>query len=123
VDEDFRAGARLEIFADGEYVRVPFNTVDRLETSEPKTLRDLFWLPARLTQRESEVATDAAEIHIPVLAPFSWNHPDEAVRLGRVSVTELDDRGHVIPFGSKIFLFDDHEVPLLEIRSLVFAKE
>jgi len=123
VDEDSRVGACLEIFADGEYVRVPFNTIERMETSEPKTLRDLLWLPGRLTQSQSQGVANTAEVHIPVLAPFSWKHPDEAVRLGRVSVTDLHDEGYVIPFGSKVFLFGDREVPLLEIRSLVFVQK
>jgi type VI secretion system protein ImpE len=124
VDEDWRVGACLEVFAGGDYVRVPFNAVERLETSEPKTLRDLLWLPARLLAKSQlQGATDTAEVHLPVLAPFSWKHPDEAVRLGRVSATEVDDDGEIIPFGAKIFLFGDDEVPVLEIRSLVFAQE
>jgi protein involved in temperature-dependent protein secretion len=34
-----------------------------------------------------------------------------------------DDEGHEYPVGQKMFLVDDEEVPLLEIRSLEFFSD
>jgi type VI secretion system protein ImpE len=58
---------------------------------------------------------------LPVLAPFSWQHPDEAVRLGRATVWEQrDGSDEELPFGQKMWLVDDEEIPFLELRSLEF---
>jgi type VI secretion system protein ImpE len=61
------------------------------------------------------------EVFIPVLAPFSWRHPDEAVRLGRMTVWEKPEGSeYQVPFGQKMWLVDEDEIPLLEMRSLAF---
>jgi type VI secretion system protein ImpE len=48
---------------------------------------------------------------------------DEPVWLGRTTEWVADDEGHEYPVGQKMFLVDDEEVPLLEIRSLEFASD
>jgi len=58
---------------------------------------------------------------IPVLAPFSSKHPDEAVRLGRATVWEKPEGyEYQVPFGQKMWLVDEEEIPLLELRALEF---
>jgi len=55
-----------------------------------------------------------------VLAPQTASHPDDQVRLGRMTVWgEVD--GANVPFGQKLLLVDGEEVPLLEIRSLTIG--
>jgi type VI secretion system protein ImpE len=56
-----------------------------------------------------------------VLSPFAWQHADEAVRLGRMTVWEEDESGAVVPVGQKMLLVDGEEFPFLEIRRLEFA--
>jgi len=56
-----------------------------------------------------------------VLAPGTWQHEEDEVRLGRVTDwLELED-GRAAPVGQKLLLVDDAEVPLLEVRELDFT--
>ena len=57
---------------------------------------------------------------MPVLAPFSWKHPDDEVKLGRSTVwTEVD--GVNLPSGQRMFSVDEEDFPLLEIRKIEFT--
>jgi len=120
-DADPRTGAKLEIFAAGNYLLLPLEHVASIEIPPPKKLRDLIWTPAAVRTTPSFKGTELGEVLLPVLAPFSWRHPDEAVRLGRMTVWEKSE-GHEyqIPFGQKMWLVDDEEIPFLELRALEF---
>src|SRR5207237_3011309 len=45
-DADPRIGARLEVFAAGQYMWLPFEHVAIVRLEAPKKLRDLLWAPA-----------------------------------------------------------------------------
>jgi len=65
--------------------------------------------------------TELGEVLLPVLAPFSWRHPDEAVRLGRMTVWEKPEGGeYQVPYGQKMWVVDEEEIPFLELRALEF---
>jgi type VI secretion system protein ImpE len=55
-----------------------------------------------------------------VIAPLSWKHSDDAVRLGRATVWEEDPQHGDIPLGQKLLLRGDEEEPFLELRKLTF---
>lgn len=112
-DADPRIGRRLEIIAAENYLWMALDQVRVLEMDAPKRLRDLLWAPARLETAGGVDGPDLGEVLLPVLCPFSSNHADDAVRLGRMTV--WDDE---IPFGQKMFLVDGEEFPLLDIRRL-----
>jgi len=46
VDGDPRIGARLEVFAAGEYLWLPFEHIASIRIDPPRRLRDLMWTPA-----------------------------------------------------------------------------
>ena len=120
-DADPRTGAKLEIFAAGNYLLLPLEHVASIEIPPPKRLRDLIWTPAAVRTTPAFKGTELGEVLLPVLAPFSWRHPDEAVRLGRMTVWEKpEDREYQVPFGQKMWLVDDEEIPFLELRALEF---
>ena len=120
-DADPRTGARLEIFAAGNYLRLPLEHVASLEIPPPAKLRDLIWTPAAVRTTPAFKGTELGEVLLPVLAPFSWRHPEEAVRLGRMTVWEKPEGSeYQIPFGQKMWLVDDEEIPFLELRALEF---
>jgi type VI secretion system protein ImpE len=121
VDADDRIGPRLEVFAAGSYLWIPFEHIESVEIAPPRRLRDLLWSPAIVRTGPAFRDRELGELFLPVLYPFSWKHADDAVRLGRATVWENDESGEVIPFGQKLFLADDKEVSLLEIRSLQFT--
>ncbi|MGB8583906.1 MAG: type VI secretion system accessory protein TagJ [Candidatus Sulfotelmatobacter sp.] len=120
-DADPRIGARLELFAAGNYLLLPFEHIASIHIEPPKRLRDLLWTPAVVRTTPSFKGTELGEVMLPVLSPFSWKNPDDAVRLGRATVWEeneaIDDQ---IPIGQKMWLADDEEIPFLELRSLEF---
>ena len=120
-DADPRTGAKLELFAAGNYLLLPLEHVASIEIQPPRRLRDLIWTPAAVRTTPAFKGTELGEVMLPVLAPFSWRHPDDAVRLGRMTVWEKPE-GHEyqVPFGQKMWLVDDEEISFLELRALEF---
>jgi type VI secretion system protein ImpE len=120
-DADSRIGPRLELFAAGNYLLLPFEHIASIQIMPPKRLRDLLWTPAAVRTTPSFKGTELGEVLIPALSPFAWQNPDDAVRLGRATVWEepegYDDQ---VPVGQKMWLADDEEIPFLELRSLEF---
>jgi type VI secretion system protein ImpE len=117
-DADPRIGARLEVFAAGQYTWIPLEQIASIRMGPPKRLRDLLWAPAMVRTGEAFQGVELGEVLLPVMAPLSWHHENDAVRLGRVTEwLELGD-GSQVPIGQKLLTVDDHEVPMLEIREL-----
>ena len=120
-DTDPRIGARLELFAAGNYLLLPLEHVASIQIPPPKRLRDLIWTPAAVRTTPSFKGTELGEVMLPVLAPFSWQNTDEAVRLGRATVWERSEGSdYQVPFGQKMWLVDEEEIPFLELRELEF---
>lgn len=120
-DADPRIGSRLEVFAGGAYMWLPFEQIASVKMEPPRRLRDLLWIPAIVRARAQAKEKDLGEVLLPALTPFSWKHQDDAVRLGRATVWEESPEGE-LPAGQKMFLVDDEEFPLLELRQLQFSE-
>jgi len=120
-DADPRIGARLEIFAAGQCMWLPLAHIASVEMEPPKRLRDLLWPPALVRTGPAFKGTELGEVLMPALAPLSFQHKDDAVRLGRSTVWEEQENGDVIPFGQKMLLVDGEDFPLLEVRQLEIA--
>jgi type VI secretion system protein ImpE len=119
-DTDPRIGPRLEVFAAGQYLWVPFEHIESIEVQPPKRLRDLIWAPAILRPGPKFNQMELGEVLLPALAPFSFQEEDDALKLGRATNWRELDSGEVIPSGQKMFLIDDEEIPILELRHLEF---
>jgi type VI secretion system protein ImpE len=120
-DADPDIGARLEVFAAGSYLWIPFKHVASIEMGPPQKLRDTLWAPAMVMAAPSFKGLDLGEVLIPAIYPFSWKNPDEAVWLGRVTDWAVDKEGREHPTGQKTLLVDGEEMPFLEVRSIEFA--
>jgi len=120
-DTDPRIGPRLEVFAGGNYLWISFGHLASVQIAPPRWLRDLLWTPAVVRAGPALKDTELGEVLLPVLSPFAWQHSDEAVRLGRMTVWEEDESGAALPIGQKMLLVDGEEFPLLEVRQLEFA--
>lgn len=121
-DGDPRIGARLEVFAAGQYVWLPWMHVAHLKIEPPKRLRDLLWTPALLTTSEDFRGQELGEILLPTLAPLSFESGDDEIRLGRATDwVDLPDGGFA-PLGQKMLLVDGEPVPLLSIRKLEISR-
>jgi type VI secretion system protein ImpE len=119
VDADPRIGARLEIFAAGQYTWLPLEHVSTVVMEPPRRLRDLLWAPVIVRPSEQMRELELGEMLMPVLTPYAWRHSDPLVRLGRTTDLEPLADGADAPVGQKLWLIDDEEVPLLELRELV----
>jgi type VI secretion system protein ImpE len=120
-DADPRIGARLEVFAAGEYQWLPLEHVASVRLTPPKRLRDLLWAPAIVRAGPALKGVELGEVLLPVMAPLTWQHHSEAVRLGRVTEWAAQEGADEVPVGQKLFLVDGEEFPLLELRELEIA--
>jgi type VI secretion system protein ImpE len=121
-DADPRIGARLEIFAGGDYLWIPLNQVASIEMKAPARLRDLLWASAVLQMGPAYQQRDLGEVLLPVLCPLSFQDPDDQVRLGRVTEWCRDAQGREFPLGQKMLLVDGEEFPFLEVRKLEISQ-
>jgi type VI secretion system protein ImpE len=119
-DADPRIGARLEVFAAGQYMRLPLEHIASIEMEAPKRLRDLLWSPALVRTGPAFKGRELGEVLIPALTPLSFQNADDAVRLGRMTVWQEIEDGNLAPAGQKLFLVDGEEFPFLELRQLEF---
>jgi type VI secretion system protein ImpE len=117
-DADPRIGARLEIFAAGQYTWIPLAHIASVRMEPPKRLRDLLWIPALVRTGPEFRGQELGEVLIPALCPLSYEHPDDNVRLGRATEWRELEGGDFAPVGQKLLLADDEDIPFLEIREL-----
>jgi len=119
-DADPDVGARLEVYAAGAYLWIPFRHIASVAMAPPKHLRDTIWPSAMVQTGPSFKGAEMGQVIIPGIYPFSWKDPDENVWLGRSTVWGADEEGREYPSGQKVFIVDGEEFPLLEVRTLVF---
>jgi len=122
-DADPEIGARMEVYAAGAYLWIPFQHIASVRMEPPRRLRDTLWPSAFVLTGPSFQGTDIGQVLLPAIYPFSWKSEDESVWIGRTTAWVTDDEGHEFPVGQKILKVDGELVPLLEIRSLEFVAE
>jgi type VI secretion system protein ImpE len=120
-DADPRIGARLEVFAAGQYTWVPFAQLAEVRIEEPKQLRDLLWAPARVRAGPLFKDFEFGEVLVPAVAPLSWRDDNWQVRLGREIAWQPLPNGEEVPLGPKMLQIDDELVPILEVRELIIT--
>jgi type VI secretion system protein ImpE len=104
----------LEVMAHGKYYWVPLEQVESVAMKAPRFPRDLLWIPARLDLRDGA----SGEVFLPALYPGSHEHPDDKVKLGRVTDWKQEDGGPSLGVGAKVFLVGDDSVSLLDWHEL-----
>lgn len=119
-DADPRIGARLEVFAGGSFMWIPFRHLERVDIEKPRRLRDLLWLPSKVVNA-STFTEELGDVLLPVITAEATRDESETVKLGRETYFGVDEDGLEIPVGQKLLLADEEEIPLLEIRELVFV--
>jgi type VI secretion system protein ImpE len=120
-DADSRIGARLEVFAAGQYTWLPLEHVASVSVQPPKRLRDLLWIPAVVKTGAKFEGLELGEVMLPVLTPMAYEHPAASVRLGRVTEWIALEDGTEAPVGQKLLRVDDEEFPILEVRELIIT--
>ena len=115
-DGDDLLGPFLEVFSQAEYFWLPFEQIRRLEIQPPRTLRDLIWIPASIELHEKPLG----EIFVPVQYYGSHQHPDDLVKLGRMTDWKTVGQGTLLGAGQRTFFADETDCSLLEIRKIDF---
>ena len=119
---DFRdyndlVGPVLEVIIANKYTWVPLERIKRLEMEAPRELRDLIWVAAHLETIDGVIG----EAFIPALYSGSNKHPDDRVKLGRMTEWDQISEGLYAGAGLRLFLVDDLDRPMLEARSIEFG--
>jgi type VI secretion system protein ImpE len=111
-DADVRLGPVCEAMLNGKYYWIPFERLARIDVEAPSDLRDLIWVPAKLTfQNGGEQVA-----FLPARYPGSEAAEDDEIRLSRR--TEWRDLGadtHV-GMGQRMFATNVGETAILEAR-------
>ena len=122
--EDFRdyndlTSGILEVIIKDSYVWVPFEQIEKITFTEPKSLRDHFWLQATL---ETDNGTNG-DVFIPALYNDSWRSGDDLVRLGKV--TDWRDLGEdiFVGEGTKLFAVGGAHKTVLDLQKIEFVNE
>ena len=113
-DADDLLAPFLEIFTVNNYSWVPWEAVKSITMEPPKHLRDLIWMPATVELHIGPLG----EVFLPVLYPQSYLHPDNQVKLGRVTDWRADVEGLALASGQRMLVAGERDWPLLEIRQL-----
>jgi type VI secretion system protein ImpE len=107
----------LEAVINGRYYWVPFARLTRIQIEPPEDLRDIVWMPAHL---DFENGGEAVAL-IPTRYPGSERSEDGLIALARKTV--WDEVGPDVHrgLGQRILATDIDDIPLMEVRSIVFA--
>jgi type VI secretion system protein ImpE len=109
----------FEAILKDNYVWLPFEQIQKIEFTKPKTLRDLYWVQAQV---ELTNGTNG-EMFIPALYADSWKNDNDQIRLGRM--TDWRDAGEelFIGEGMKLFWMDGRDKSILDIHTIEFVRD
>jgi len=108
----------VEAFVFEKYVWIPFSQIRELSIDSPKKLSDLLWAAARLTTWDGLTLN----CRLPVLYPGSHQHPDDRVKLGRMTDwAELGD-GLVRGAGQHVYAAGEDDVAILELGEVALYR-
>jgi type VI secretion system protein ImpE len=107
----------FEVLLQGEYYWLPIAEVKELVIRPPVTLRDLLWLPVKISLHSAPLG----EVFLPVQYFGSGKHENDLVRLGRMTDWKTIGAGTLVGIGQRTFLIDETECPVLELRQLAFT--
>lgn len=120
-DADDLLAPVLELIISDKYTWLPFAQIKRIEFAPPRQLRDLVWCPVRIETRQGTIG----EMFVPALYEGSNRHPDDLVKLGRLtdwlSVGEGDAATAARAVGLRLFMADDEEKSIFEVRRVEFS--
>lgn len=117
-DGDSRLGPVFEFIFDGKYYWAPVCRVQRVELEKPADLRDLVWLPVRVTWANG----GAVSAHIPARYPGTEATENGALQLGRRTEWVEKDGETTLGLGQRLFVTDQGEHPLFDCQTIeIFA--
>ena len=121
-DADPRLGPVMEAIVDGKYYWVPFLQIRRVEIDPPTDLRDQVWMPASFQWTNGGESVG----FIPTRYPADSASADPRLLLAQrtdwIETGAVGD-GWTLGAGQRMFATDSSELPLMDLRSLVFTAD
>jgi type VI secretion system protein ImpE len=115
MDGDARLGPVCEVFTNGQYYWLPFESCGGIQLDAPSDLRDLVWSPAELLLPN--------EGRVPVLIPTRYPEPaqssvGDADQLRQSRATHWIEHAPDVWFGvgQRVWMSDSGEHPILDTR-------
>ncbi len=120
--EDFRdfndlTSCVFEALIKDEYVWLPFEVVQKIEFFERKSLRDVFWIQAKVDLKNGL----GGEMLVPSLYANSFKSKDDGVRLGRTNDWQEAGEGIYIGEGVKLFSANGESKAISQIETIEFV--
>lgn len=114
-DGDSCLGPQCEIIINGDYYWLAFDQIQQLDIEAPQDLRDLVWIPAKLTLKDLSQ-------HLAFLpSRYAFSYEQGLDQLSLSALTEWVSQGENswTGLGQKMFITDQFEQPLLAIKTLL----
>lgn len=113
-DGDARLGPILELIVDGRYYWAPFDRLKQIEIEQPTDLRDVIWLPAKVTW-----STGASTVAlIPTRYAGTEANKDGGLLLARRTDWSEIDGGGFVGLGHRVLNTDTSEHAVMNIRRI-----
>ncbi len=109
----------LELIVQDHYTWLPLEQVKRLEITAPTQLRDLIWATAKI-EATDEAGGLIGRAFIKTLYEGSSKHPNNQVKLGRMTDWKTFGEEVVSAVGLRLFLVDEEDKAILEVREVEF---
>lgn len=113
-DADSRLGPVLEVYSQGDYCWLPFESIVEMKVEAPVDLRDLVWLPTQL-KLEGE---GYRAVMLPVRYPLCAEHNLKEHLQSRLSSWTACSDDDWIGHGVRVLTTDVKEVSILDVRHI-----
>lgn len=107
----------LEVILLRDYIWVPWEQVREIEFTPPTRLRDVMWLPGKMTMIDGQ----SRRAFFPSMYVGSDATSDAEVRVGRATIWDELPGGIVRGLGARILLAGDEGKSMIHIRQIEFA--
>lgn len=109
----------FEVIFRNNYLWIPFEQVQKIELFKPKTLRDLYWIQAKIEL----VNGTSGEMFLPALYAGTWKSSNDQVRLGRMTDWRSVGSEIYVGEGMRVFWMDGRDKSILDIETIEFVHE
>ncbi|MDX3905801.1 MAG: type VI secretion system accessory protein TagJ [Pigmentiphaga sp.] len=120
-DGDSRLGPVCEILVNGRYGWIAFADIAECRLSPPQGLTDLLWTPAELVLRSGRTQPCLIPVRYCPGAADGYARLDDAAKLSRRTEWHEVRPGHYVGTGQKMWVTDEGEYALLDIRAMQSA--
>jgi type VI secretion system protein ImpE len=107
----------FEAFHKDQYIWLPFEHVKKIEFFERKSLRDIFWIQAKVDLSNGL----GGEVLVPSLYANSFKSSDDNIRLGRTNDWQEKGEGIFVGEGVKLFSANGESKAISEFETIEFS--